>query len=102
MSNSWETKSLKLKSGNRLEYTGDQKMRINTWKPDIWLQKGTRGTVVKLNKGSPPIPDLITEDFPDGFPSTYAWATFRLDFDPHATIAITVMNRKDFVKLKQR
>jgi hypothetical protein len=74
-------------------------MRQGEWKEGIWLKKGTEGKIIKLNKGSPPRPDIVSEEYPDGLPGTDAWATFQIDGDENAKIAISLSNIKKFKKI---
>jgi len=96
----WKSKCLGLKIGDELEYISERTMRRGDWKKDFWMKKGEKGTIIKLNEGSPPRLDIVTEDFPEGLPSTDAWATFQFDGDEKARIAVGFDWRKEWKKIK--
>jgi len=97
----WDSKCLCLKVGDRLEYHGSSEMRMGDWKEGIWHKKGVNGTVIKLHEGSRPRPDIKTEDFPEGLPGTDAWATFQINGDEKARLAISLQHLKDYKKMEE-
>lgn len=97
----WQSKSLGLKVGERLEYVGTGEMRNSKWKEGLWLRKGVIATIIKLNNGHSARPDIISEDFPEGIPESEAWATAILDGDKDSKIAISKLNITNWMMIEE-